>query len=176
MKNQPIEFVKELEDEFQGTGIDPAQLMGSQDDIDADKNLFGSGGAVELAKLYLQEEVPQDIREESAFKKLWAVHGKKIQLSFLDQKDYPAMLDEFDANKILYLMSKPKSHFRSDEVLLLGQMKLHFMAGVKSAIGRGQVNERTMQNTQITQLTRSNTEQFSPVKSAGMLQKLTGWM
>ncbi|MFW6119403.1 MAG: hypothetical protein ACOC80_00655 [Petrotogales bacterium] len=156
--------------------IDEKQIVGSEDQIRQDRGLFENEDMIRLAEVYLEEEVPKEVKKTELFRFMWSIVGKKLQLTFLQSQDESFFKSLFQQAKILYNIKHPAYHYTYDDIVLMKQIELHFMAAIKSAIGTKEnvVNERTMQNTQINQVVRSNTETFGSGKKGGIFGKLRG--
>lgn len=144
--------------------IDPSALMGNPAQLAQDSGLYKNEDAVKLAKLYLEDNVPEDIKTNPLYAQMWAVLGKKIQLTFLEKDDVHDIESQYEMAKQLYIMSKSPQQLTHEDILSMNQIKMHLIASCKGAVGKGEKNERTMQNTQINQFNRSNVEGFQRQK------------
>lgn len=112
-------------------------------------NMLTQKDFLEVLKHYTEDEmIPDDITKSK-----WAIFGKGLQLTFLEEKDLP-IIDIF--NNILRidtLMSQPAHKLTFEQSHQMDQTQLYFFLQAKRAIGtnQGKINERTLQVTQISQ-------------------------
>lgn len=145
--------------------ISVEELAAEKKALESDRSLFENQDMVKIIKAYLEENVPENVRESELFKEFWAVIGKKIQLTFLDPED----LFEFEAMflqcKSLILMREPAYALTFERIQLIKQVEMYFKAALRSAVGgkTGRLNERMILGSTITQTVRSNTEQYGSV-------------
>jgi len=105
----------------------------------------------------------------------WAIFGKGLQLTFMEEKDLP-IIDMFNnVLRIDALMNQPAHQLTFEESHQLDQIQLYFYLQAKRAIGTNQskINERTLQVTQIGQTINTqtlNTQQ----RQRNILSKLRG--
>lgn len=142
--------------------VDPYMQMQAQ-------NLLTQKDFLEVLKHYTEDEtIPKHITTSK-----WAIFGKGLQLTFLEEKDLP-IIDIF--NNILRidtLMSQPAHKLTFEHSQQMDQTQLYFFLQAKRAIGthQGKVNERTLQVTQIAQ--SISTQAISgQQKSGNMMAKL----
>ena len=110
---------------------------------------------LDVLKHYSQD----DTIPESITKSRWAIFGKGLSLTFLDEKDLP-IIDMFNnILRINALMNQPAHRISFEETNQLDQTQLYFYIQAKRAIGsnRGKMNERTLQVTQIGQTISTQT-------------------
>jgi hypothetical protein len=71
-------------------------------------------------------------------------------------------------------MSKPVYEFTFDDLQILDQMKIYFLASCMRAMGSNthKFNERIILGGQINQVVRSNTENFRESQGGGFFGKL----
>jgi hypothetical protein len=142
-----------------------------------DRSLFENQDMVKIIKVYLEENVPVELKEKRIYKEFWAVLGKKIQLTFLDAEDKFDFEAMFVQAKMLYYMSIPKYETDFETIATMKQLEMYFIAAIRSAIGsRDNVfNERIVQASTIRQNINSNTERFGQMggsSGGGFFSKL----
>lgn len=126
---------------------------------------------LEFVKHYSEDEtIPSTIKNSK-----WGIFGKALQYTFLEEGDI-GLIDIF--NNILRidaLMVKPAHMITFEEVHALDQTQLYFWLTAKRAIGtnREKMNERTLQNTQISQAI-STQVMNQQRKRGGFFSKLRG--
>lgn len=104
---------------------------------------------LEFVKHYSEDEtIPKEIKTSK-----WAIFGKALQYTFLNEKDLGLVDDYANILRIDSLMNKPPHLLTFNEVHALDQTQVYFWLTAKRAVGtdREKMNERTLQNTQITQ-------------------------
>ena|SRR3990167_6659635 len=126
---------------------------------------------LEFVKHYSEDEtIPLTIKTGK-----WGIFGKALQYTFLEEGDIP-LIDIFNNTlRIDALMAKPAHMITFEEVHTLDQTQLYFWLTAKRAIGtnREKMNERTLQNTQISQAI--NTQVMNQQrKQGGFFSKLRG--
>lgn len=147
-----------------------AKLIGSDPEVKGAQDLFQGQDLVKLVRTYLEEDQPEAFKENALFKEFWAILGKNLKLSFLDPKTDAEDLEMlFDMSKMNYIMSKPAFDFTWEDMQLLEQLKINFIACVKRAIGTTghRFNERIILGGTINQVIRSNTESIRAGDSGG---------
>ena len=110
-------------------------LVADEKQQEADRSLFENQDMVKIIKTYLEESVPEEIKETDLYQKFWIVFGKKLQLSFIDYEDKFEFEAMFEQAKLAYMMSMPSHEFTFDDVLAIKQLELYFAAALRSAIG-----------------------------------------
>ena len=104
---------------------------------------------LDVLKHYSEDEsIPKEVTSSK-----WAIFGKGLSLTFLDEKDLP-IIDMFNnILRINSLINQPAHRISFEETNQLDQTQLYFFIQAKRAIGsnRGKMNERTLQVTQIGQ-------------------------
>ena len=127
------------QDVFQGfTGNEPV-----------DKNIWEDKQHLDIIRHYSTDElVPKDLE-----KRQWSVFGKSFVNTFLEENDMPMININFEILKINELMSKPPHLLTFQQVAEIYKMGLHMFLTARRAIGakQGKMNERILQNTQISQ-------------------------
>lgn len=151
-------------------------LVADNKQLDADRTLFENQDMVKIIETYLEESVPQAIKDGDIYKTFWASMGKKIQLTFLEDEDKFDFEAMFRQTKMLYLMSIPKKDKTFETLTTLKQMEMYFVAAVRSAIGvkDNRFNERIVQASTIRQNISSNSESFR--SSNGGKGGMFGWL
>lgn len=149
-------------------------FAGSDQDVRAASQLYEGQDATKIIKMYLEENLPDELREDKFLLSFWAIMGKKLQLTFLEKEDLPEFYAVFEQAKLAYFMSIPAEKFDYDALMRITQIEIYFVAALKSAVGSqsGKINERTMLNTAIQQNVVSRTERIGSTESGGMLSKL----
>lgn len=157
--------------------FNPVGLQGNYEDLNQAQDLFQMQDMAKLVRTYLEEDIPEDIKKTRVYNEMWAVLGRTIKLSFLDESDVQDFEFLYDECKINYVMSKPSYEFTFEDMQLLDQLRIYFLAALKRAKGVSQhrMNERTLLATQISQQIRSNTESFNQSSGGGILNKLKSW-
>lgn len=124
---------------------------------------------LDVLKHYTEDDkIPKDVTSSK-----WAIFGKALQLTFLEEKDLP-IIDMFNqVLRIDALMNQPAHKLTFEESHQLDQTQLYFYLQAKRAIGtnHGKINERTLQVTQIGQ-TISHQTMSTQAPKANMLGKL----
>lgn len=129
---------------------------------------------LEVLKHYAEDgSIPPHVKNSK-----WAIFGKGLSLTFLEEKDLP-IIDMF--NQILridVLMNQPAHLLTFEETHQLDQTQLYFYLQAKRAIGttQGKVNERTLQVTQIGQSISTQTTNSPSAPRRGILQKVRGML
>lgn len=117
---------------------------------------------LEFVKHYSEDEIiPAEFKKSK-----WAIFGKALTYTFLEEKDLP-MIDIFSTiMRIDSLVTQPSHKVTFGEVHSLDQSQFYIFLTAKRAIGttRDKLNERTLQNTQIAQ---SISTQTAMMKKAG---------
>lgn len=133
------------------------------------QSVWNNKELLEFVKHYSEDEtIPPEVKNS-----VWGIYGKALQYTFLEEGDL-SLIDDF--NNILRidaLISKPSHLVTFSQVSVLDQTQLYFWLTAKRAIGtnREKMNERTLQNTQISQAisTQVMNRQKSP---GGFLSRL----
>ena len=129
---------------------------------------------LDVLKHYAEDEtIPKDVKNSK-----WAIFGKGLSLTFLEEKDLP-IIDMF--NQILridVLMNQPAHLLTFEQTHQLDQTQLYFYLQAKRAIGtsQGKVNERTLQVTQIGQQISTQTMNGPQQPRRGILSKVRGML
>lgn len=147
-----------------------AKLVGSDPELKSAQDLYQGQDMVKLVRTYLEEEEPEAYKKNPLFTEFWAILSKNIKLSFLDGKyDVEDFEILFDQSKLNYVMSKPPYEFNWEDMQLLEQLKINFLASVKRAVGVSghRFNERIILGGTINQVIRSNTESIKAGDSGG---------
>lgn len=140
----------------------------------AAEDLFSTTDMSKLIKTYMEETIPEEIRNTKLFKDFWGVLGNTLKLTFLSEKEIPEFESLFREAKYNYIMSVPVYDYTAEEMKIMQQIKIYFAAAIRRSVGSRQhvINERTMQATTISQNIRSNTERFSQSSGGGMMGKI----
>ncbi|KKK87800.1 hypothetical protein LCGC14_2749630 [marine sediment metagenome] len=129
---------------------------------------------LDVLKHYSQDEsIPEEVT-----KSRWAIFGKGLSLTFLDEKDLP-IIDMFNnILRINSLINQPAHRISFEETNQLDQTQLYFYLQAKRAIGtnQGKVNERTLQVTQIGQSISTQTMNGPQQPRRGILAKVRGML
>lgn len=138
-------------------------IYGSRAEVEAAQNMYESDDMVKLARLFLDENIPEGARKHPIIQKFWGLMSKSIVLSFLDANDIPQFEAYFEQAKIKFLMSVPPYEYGFEEMQLFDQVKLYWVASIRRAKGadRNRLNERVIQGGQLHHIIRTNTEGFS---------------
>lgn len=128
---------------------------------------------LEFVKHYSEDKTIPDTVKTSA----WGIYGKALQYTFLEESDLPLVDDFNNILRIDSLISKPAHMINFSQVSQLDQTQLYFWLTAKRAIGtnREKMNERTLQNTQISQAISSQAIS-QPKRSGGFMSKLRGML
>lgn len=140
--------------------ISPASNHFVNDQNDGVQDLFSPNQNAQLVKSYLEEIIPKEIREGETFKHFWAVLGNTVKLSFLSREDVDEFENLFDQATWTFIMSRPSYEYTFDDMMLIRQLRIYFLAAIKRAVGgkNGTMNERSMLATSIQQQIRSYSE------------------
>ncbi len=128
---------------------------------------------LDVLKHYAEDKsIPEEVSSSK-----WAIFGKGLPLTFLEEKDLP-IIDMFNqVLRIDALMNQPAHRLTFEQSHQLDQIQLYFYLQAKRAIGtnHGKINERTLQVTQIGQ-TISHQTMATQQKKVNMLGKLRSMM
>lgn len=151
------------------SNLDMNMLLGSQNDVNSAKNLFENQDMVKLVETYLDVEVPEKFKNHPIISEFWAIQGKNIKLTFLENSDVEDFEILFEQSILNYLMSKPAYQYTFEDEQILDQFRLFFIAALKRSVGTGQhkFNERIILGGTINQVIRSNTEAFNAGQMGG---------
>ena len=134
-------------------------------------NLFNQKEYLDVIKHYTDDEtIPEEVKKSK-----WAIFGRGLSLTFLDEKDLP-IIDMFNqVLRIDALTNQPPHKMTFEETHQLDQTQLFFYLQAKRAIGtgRGKMNERTLQVTQIGQSISTSTQQVQQ-QPRSILSKVRG--
>lgn len=164
-----METAKPIEEQM---AIDPSMMAPPPNDPFMNmqaQNLLMQKEYLDVLKHYTDDEtIPKDVSGSK-----WAIFGKGLQLTFLEERDLP-IIDMF--NNILRidaLMHQPAHKLTFEQSHQLDQTQLYFYLQAKRAIGttQGKVNERTLQVTQIGQQISTQTMN-TQTKQKNILSKL----
>ena len=168
-----IDFMEEAKPVEEQMAIDPGMAsMAAPNDPFMNmqaQNLLMQKEYLDVLKHYTDDEtIPKEVSGSK-----WAIFGKGLQLTFLEERDLP-VIDMF--NNILRidaLMHQPSHKLTFEQSHQLDQTQLYFYLQAKRAIGttQGKVNERTLQVTQIGQ-TISTQTMNTQTKQKNILSKL----
>ena len=114
-----------------------------------EKSIWDEKQHLDIIKHYSEEEnIPEELE-----KRQWAIFNKNFTNTFLEENDLPMISINLEILKINELMSKPAHLQTFKEINELDKMTLHTYFKTKRAIGtnKNKINERTLQNTQISQ-------------------------
>ncbi len=165
MANEYLENTEVVENQ-------PIQQMGMQNDPYMQQqavNLALEKQYLDVLKHYTEDKtIPDEVTKSK-----WAIFGKGLSLTFLEEKDLP-IIDMFNqVLRIDALMNQPAHKLTFEESHQLDQTQLYFYLQAKRAIGtnHGKINERTLQVTQIGQ-SISHQTMSTQTPRASMLGKL----
>ena len=139
---------------------DDRVLMGSDDEVREAARYFNTNETGEMVRIYLEEDIPSDLRKSKMFQLFWATLGKTVKLTFLEKDD----LLDFEADNedamLTFKMMIPSYEYTFNEMISLEQIKLYFNAAIKRARGftTHKYNERMILGSQTQQIIRTNTE------------------
>ena len=114
-----------------------------------DKNIWDEKQHLDIIRHYSEEELaPLELKQRQ-----WSVFGKSFVNTFLEENDMPMISINFEILKINELMSKPPHLLTFQQVAEIDKMGLHMYLTARRAVGfkQGKMNERVLQNTQISQ-------------------------
>lgn len=138
-----------------------------------EKTLAQQKEFLDVLKHYTEDEtIPTEVKKSK-----WAIFGKGLQLTFMEDKDLP-MIDMFNqVLRIDSLMNQPAHKLTFEQSHQLDQTQLYFYLQSKRAIGtnQGKINERTLQVTQIQQGISTQTVNTQKKKSS-LLSNLRGML
>ncbi len=167
IKGQPIEQQQQPQD----LQLDPTMmadpLMNAQMNANA-QNLALQKEYLEVLKHYTEDDTIPDAVKKSR----WAIFGKNIALTFLEEKDLPVIDMYSHILRIDALMGQPQHKMTFEQSHILDQEQMFLYTQAKRAIGthQGKVNERTLQVTQIGQ--QISTQTVGQQSKGSMFQKL----
>ena len=146
-----------------------ANIMGSDEEVRGSQDLFQSQDMVKLVKTYLEEDYPEEIRKTKIFQQFWAILGKTIKLSFVEKDDIYEFESLFEQCRLTFLMSMPPYDISWEDLQLIDQIRVYYLAAVKRATGFGghRFNERIILGGTINQTIRSNTESINSPAQQG---------
>ena len=121
-----------------------------------DKNIWDEKQHLDIIKHYSQDE----LNPEALQKRQWSIFGKSFINTFLEEQDLMILDIDFRILKTQELMSKPAHLITFQEVSELNKMALYMYLTAKRAIGfkNNKMNERILQNTQISQAIGTQTQ------------------
>ena len=176
-----MEFLADAEEVKQGQQAAQLPSMPALDPLMMDpymgmqaQNLLLQKEHLDVLKHYAEDDIiPKDTRTSK-----WAIFGKGLSLTFLDEKDLP-MIDMF--NNILRidsLISQPAHKLTFGETHEFDQIQLYMYLQAKRSIGtnQGKINERTLQVTQIGQTISQSTMTTQATRQRNMMSKLRGML
>lgn len=117
------------------------------------------------------DNIPKEVKKSK-----WAIFGRALTYTFLEEKDLP-MIDIFsNILRIDSLITQPPHRITFGEVEQLDQTQAYFFFTAKRAIGttRDKMNERTLQNTQIGQSIATQTGGGQQRSGGGFFSKVRG--
>jgi len=128
-------------------------LIGDEEEQVQAQDYFSPSDMAKLVKTYLEEDVPTQIKKTSIYTEFWAVLGKTIKLTFLQPEDIDMFEAMFDVCRANYMMSKPTFEYGFDDMMILDQLRVYFVAACKRASGfsGARYNERMILGSQIHQ-------------------------
>lgn len=134
-----------------------------------DASIWEDKQHLDIIKHYSQDDiVPRGLQNRQ-----WSVFGKAFINTFLEETDMPMININFEILKINELMSKPPHLLTFQQVAEIDKMGLHMFLTARRAIGakQGKMNERILQNTQISQAigTQNITQKSSRQKILGLI-------
>lgn len=154
---------------------DLESLRGSTSELRGSQDMFQTQDMSKLVKTYLEESVPEEIRSTKIYKDFWAAIGNTIKLTFLEKEDVLDFEFLFEDSRLNFLLTVPPYEYTWNDMQLMSQLKLYFVAAVKRAVGFQQHrnNERIVLGGSINQVIRSNTESIRGVSGGdGFMSKL----
>ena len=114
-----------------------------------EKSIWDEKQHLDIVRHYSDEEnIPPELE-----KRQWSIFNKNFTNTFLEELDLTMIGINLEHLKIKELMSKPACLLTFKEINELDKMVFHAFLKAKRAIGtnKGKMNERTLQNTQISQ-------------------------
>lgn len=140
--------------------IDLKALVDTAERVKSAENLYNTQDIEKLIKGYLEESIPEEIRNTKLFKEFWAVLGRNIQLTFLDKIDLEVFEILFDQCRLTFLMHKPAYEYTFIDLQALEQLKIYFSSALRRAQGVAghRFNERIILGGQISQIISSKTD------------------
>ena len=154
-----------------------AKIAGSSEEVKQANNLFTGQDMTKLLEAYMEEEIPEQFRNEDILKQFWAVLGRTVKLTFITKEDLQEYEDLFEMAKNDFIMSIPPYEYSFKHQQMLEQLRIYFISALRRSMGTGNhvFNERILLGGQINQVIRSNTENFKPAGGGGVMGKLRGW-
>lgn len=142
-------------------------------------SLYGQQDMTKLVNTFLEEDMPDDLKQSQMVRDFWAVLGKTIKLSFMEKDDIEDFETLFEIARIDYVMSIPEYEYTFKDAKHLEQLRIYFLAACKRAMGSPshKFNERIILGGSISQVIRSNTEAIKTGDGGsrgGLFSKLRG--
>lgn len=153
--------------------INKQDLAEGAQEMKTAQGLYEGQDMSRVIRMFIEEDVPDDIKKSRLFQEFWAVFGKTVKLSFIEKEDIQDFSYMLEQVKLDYVMSKAAQHFTFSDLQALDQIEMYFEAAIRKSIGISQhrFNERIIQGGQISQIVRTNTESLNAGRSGGFL----GW-
>ena len=132
-----------------------------------EKDIWDQKQHLDILKHYAEDDIiPLELQ-----KRQWSIFGKALSLTFLEEKDMPMIDINLQILRIGELSSKPAHLLTSKVVNDLNKMDAFAFLAAKRAIGakQGTMNERVLQNTQISQSISNNEAQMQRKKILGLI-------
>lgn len=144
-------------------------LMASEQEKDSAKSLYDHQDMSKLIETYMTVDIPRELKQHKLLTDFWAVLDRNIKLTFLREEDVEDSELLFEVAKVNYLQSRPAYTYTLDDVQLLDQLKIYFLAAIKRSVGIGQhkFNERIIQGGTTNHVIRSNTDTIQSGSSGG---------
>ena len=151
---------------------------GNEEQLKDSEDLFSQQDMVKLIRFYTEKDVPDNLAKKEPYKTFWAILGKAPILTFLKDEDEETYDSLFRLSKLKFLLSKPSYTYTFESQDAINQLRIYFKSAVKRAIGadKNRINERTMEQTQINQIMRTNLEGFNAPQKSGFLGKISKMM
>ena len=147
-----------------------------EEEIEQASSLYDTTDMTKLVQEYMKEEVPKELKQHPIFKEFWAILGRTIKLTFLDKEDLDVFESYYDMARSDFIMSRPAYEFTFEDMQLLDQLRIYFIAAVKRAIGfyQNRYNERMILGSQIYQ--SISTQQTRESQPGGFLGRLKNFL
>lgn len=143
----------------------PAMPYPGNEEIE--KNIWEEKQHLDILKHYSEDSlIPKELSSRQ-----WSIFGKGFINTFLEEKDMPMIDINLQLLRIGELSSKPAHLLTQKVVNDLSKMDHYAFIAAKRAIGakQGTMNERILQNTQISQSISNNEEAMKRKKILGLI-------
>src|SRR3990167_4552514 len=125
-------------------------------------------------RAYLDEIVPEEIKETELYKQFWAVISRNLKFSFLNEDDVELLELYFSDAVSTFIMGLSPSEYTFETMQLIDQMRIYFRTAINRAVGfeRHRFNERMIHGQQLSQIVRSNVDRVGGEKQESFFSKL----